>query len=112
MYDEFGWLKAVLVATLILTAFMWMQIQTGTINVELTQSNYVKALEGNLRECDKMLDDKCEPCPEVKCVGDASFPLFIIGAFFGFILGVAFTLHFGNKFIENFSKQLVKAKKK
>ncbi len=110
-YDEFGWVKTILVIVFVFGIAYIFISQYGMVNIELTGSREISKLKEWNVECNKRLDAKCNPCPIVKCVGDMSFPMFILGMFFGFIGGALFTMHFGNKFREEFKKQLEKVKK-
>lgn len=101
-YDEFGWIKSIAVVIFVLTFAYIFVSQFGLIEVKLTQSRTVEHLENRNLELWNELQDKCDPCPEVRCAGDMTLAGFLIGIFFGFVGGIWFTLNFGKKFAEVF----------
>lgn len=108
--DEFGWFKYGLVVVIISLILTQLYIY-GTVNIEFTGSREIAKLKEWNVECNRLLDVKCDPCPEVQCAGDMTLAGFLIGMFFGFVGGIWFSLNFGKKFAEVFKKELGKVKK-
>lgn len=101
--DEFQWLIVLFFICLSMLAFYILV--TGEVNIDFTGSSEINELTKLNKECNEQLESKCEPCPVVQCVGDMSFPLFMIGLFIGFIAGNLFIISFGKKIKELFMRE-------
>jgi len=113
MKGQYGddWWKGIFIAICLVLAFLLFQSQMGSFQIIFPQQEKINALTAQVDSLKKALIERCPACPEVKCVGDMSVPIFIIGMFFGFLGGALFTMHFGKKMLWIF-KEKVKEKNK
>jgi hypothetical protein len=113
MKGQYGddWGKGAIFAIGLIVIFLFVQGAFGSFQIIFPQQEKINALTTQVDSLQKALIERCPACPEVKCVGDMSVPIFIIGMFFGFLGGALFTMHFGKKMLWIF-KEKVKEKNK
>lgn len=98
-------LKTVATTIFAFTVAFVLLIQIGNVSIVFDQQNTVDGITSQLNICNAELAEKCEPCPEVRCIGDLHIPLFIVGMFFGGIIGIALWSESNKRIIAELEKR-------
>jgi hypothetical protein len=95
-------IKLLLGVMAFIAIWVYIQYAFGNFSIVFSQEETVRNLQAVIVKLNNQLSTKCPVCPELRCIGDLSFPLFMIGLFFGFLAGT-----FMEKRLERFFRQVL-----